>query len=331
MADETVMLIVRFIAATFVAVAILYGLLRTGLAWRLALDEPNQRSLHQCSVPRMGAWGVIPAAIICGVWEQGTVALAVSFLAAVSFLDDRFGVPFLLRLGMHILAAVFFLFSAGLLLPDGRTVGMVILIVWGTNLFNFMDGSDGMAGGMALFGFGTYACSAWAADHILLMMMSAAIAGAALGFLVFNFHPAKVFLGDAGSIPLGFLAGVLGLLGWNDGVWPWWFPLVAFAPFLADATLTLLMRIKRGERFWQAHREHYYQRLIRSGLGHAETALLAYFLMALSGGVALFATHSDMSIQLVTISSVIFLLIGVGWWVNVRWRTYCLQHFDKSE
>lgn len=117
--------------------------------------------------------------------------------------------------------------------------------------------------------------------------VSASCATAAAAFLLFNFHPARIFMGDAGSIPLGFLAGALGWLGWQRGLWDAWFPMVVFSPFIADATITLLHRLVRGERVWQAHREHLYQRLVRLGWGHRGTALAEYALMGVCAAAAL--------------------------------------------
>jgi UDP-N-acetylmuramyl pentapeptide phosphotransferase/UDP-N-acetylglucosamine-1-phosphate transferase len=152
-----------------------------------------------------------------------------------------------------------------------------------------MDGSDGLAGGMAVVGFAAYGIAAQLGDEPELATTCVCIAAAAAAFLIFNFHPARIFLGDVGSIPLGFLAGALGIVGWNDEAWPLWFPLAVFAPIIADATLTLMRRLARRERVWQAHRDHYYQRMVRSGLGHRGTAYAAYALMILCAAAALLA------------------------------------------
>ena len=93
-------------------------------------------------------------------------------------------------------------------------------------------------------------------------------------------------MGDVGSIPLGFLAAVLGLRGFWSGAWPAWFPLLVFSVFIIDATVTLLRRGLRGEKVWLPHREHYYQRLVRSGWSHRRLALAAYALMLATGGSA---------------------------------------------
>ena len=154
----------------------------------------------------------------------------------------------------------------------------VLLLTWAMNLYNFMDGADGLAGGMAVLGFGAlgFAAVSQAPEIAVACLCIAAAAG---GFLWHNFHPARVFLGDAGSISLGFLAGGLGLAGWTQGAWPPWFPVLVFSPFIVDASLTLAVRLLRGNKPWQAHREHLYQRMVRSGLGHRRTAMLWYAVM----------------------------------------------------
>jgi len=169
--------------------------------------------------------------------------------------------------------------------------------VWMTNLYNFMDGSDGLAGTMALVGFGAYAAAAALAGHGPLALVSLAVASASAGFLAFNFPPARVFMGDAGSIPLGFLAGALGVLGVVAGAWPAAFPAVAFSPFIVDATATLLRRLVRGERVWQAHRSHYYQRLVLSGWNPRRLVLAAGGLMLAAAASALVLARSGLMLQ----------------------------------
>lgn len=272
--------------AAVACVALLAWLLKTRLAWRLAIDTPNWRSLHTIPVPRVGGWGIVPAAVIAsfvvGAGSRIGYALAgMVALAVLSFIDDRRGLPASIRFAVHFIVAGLFVSS----LKTGDAMWVMIALgvttVWMTNLYNFMDGLDGLAGGMALFGFAAYAWAA--AGHAAeLAVLAAALAGAALGFLVFNFHPAKIFLGDVGSIPLGFMAGALGLYGWRNAVWPLWYPAIVFSPFIADASLTLAKRVIRKEKIWEAHREHYYQRLVRMGMGHRPITLVWYGLMAVA-------------------------------------------------
>jgi UDP-N-acetylmuramyl pentapeptide phosphotransferase/UDP-N-acetylglucosamine-1-phosphate transferase len=185
-----------------------------------------------------------------------------------------------------------------------------------------MDGSDGLAGGMTVAGFGVYAVAAFAGGLTELSILGAAIAGAAAGFLIWNFHKARIFMGDSGSVPLGFLAAALGLLGWQAGTWPMWFPVLVFSPFIADASMTLLKRYLRGEKLSQAHRSHYYQRVLRMGLGHRGTALAAYVLMLAAAGSALAArTWPDTAVILLLAAWVA--IYGVGMWlIDQRWAEY---------
>ena len=175
---------------------------------------------------------------------------------------------------------------------------------------------------MALIGFSAYAIAAWLAGSAALATLCAAIAAAALGFLIHNFHPARIFLGDVGAIPLGFLAGALGIVGWRDDVWPLWFPLLAFAAFIGDATLTLIRRLLRAERVWQAYRDHYYQRLVRMGLGHRGTAYVAYAAMLLCAAAALVGRSQPPAAQASIFIGVTLVLAAFAVWVDLRWARF---------
>jgi UDP-N-acetylmuramyl pentapeptide phosphotransferase/UDP-N-acetylglucosamine-1-phosphate transferase len=196
-----------------------------------------------------------------------------------------------------------------------------LLIAWGTNLYNFMDGSNGLSGSMMVIGFGTYAIAA-AGTNLEIAAISAAFSGAGIGFLIFNWDPAKLFLGDMGSVPAGFAMGGLGFYGWHFLIWPAWFPALVFAPFICDATLTLIRRLLRGERVWQAHREHFYQRLIQSGYTHGETALLWSGMMIASGAGAMLLLHRS-GLELATgVVLEAVLLLTVAIYIEYRWRRH---------
>jgi len=279
-----------FVASFSAAAGILWVLLRTRTAWRIAMDRPNERSLHRLPIPRAGGWGLIPAAVICAVAFGAGDNLLIGLTAVlffVSYADDRVSLPILVRMPIQAAVAALWLSYGPIGLPTPIGVLAGCGIVWIMNLFNFMDGSDGLAGGMALFAFGTFAAVAGAAGVMPLAIWSIALAGASAGFLLFNFNPARIFLGDAGSVVLGFLAAVFGIWGWAAGIWPFWFPFLVAAPFFIDGTVTLFRRVIRREKFWRAHREHYYQRLIRSGWSHRRTAVCEYVLMAGSAGLAI--------------------------------------------
>jgi UDP-N-acetylmuramyl pentapeptide phosphotransferase/UDP-N-acetylglucosamine-1-phosphate transferase len=315
------------LGAACACAAILWALLRTGIAWRLATDIPNDRSLHIVPTPRVGGWGIVPVAVMATLLLAPTLwyaALGTAFLAAISQIDDRRGLSARVRFTAHLCAVIglVVLFPADA--PLWFLVILAFLMIWLVNLYNFMDGADGLAGGMALFGFAGYAAGALLSVHPLpeLAWSATAVSGAALGFLLFNFHPARIFLGDAGSISLGFLAGALGYWGWRAGVWPVWFPVLVFAPFIADASITLARRLLRGEKFWQAHREHYYQRMVRSGIGHTRTALTWYVLMLAGIMLAVYALGRSVTFQSCVLAAWIAVLCATGAWVDLRWRRF---------
>ena len=300
-------------------------------AWLYFLDHPNDRSLHARPTPRTGGVGVMAgvAAAALAVIAAGHAGRALSAalvgalaLAALGLADDRAGLSARLRLLVQVLAAGAFLTVGGVAGGWAMAVLLLVGLVWMGNLYNFMDGSDGLAGGMAVFGFGAFAWAAAMGGEAGLAVLCAGVAAAAAGFLCFNFHPARIFMGDVGSVPLGFLGGALGLVGWRAGAWPLWFPLLVFAPFILDATATLLRRALRGEKVWQAHRTHYYQRMVQMGLGHRGTALRAYGLMAGCGAAAVVALTAGFSLQCIIITMCITVHFFVAYRIDRAWRRH---------
>ncbi len=292
---------------------------------KLPLDTPNERSLHSTPVPRIGGIGVLAgfavSLITIGLHLSAVLVACTLLLACVSFSDDWFGVPVIWRLVTHLCAAGFV--ASDLLYADYGafiTLVTVLAIVWITNLYNFMDGSDGLAGGMAMFGFSFYAIAAWAAGSTAFGLVNASIAAAAAAFLVFNFHPARIFLGDVGSVPLGFLAATIGVVGYLQRDWTWWFPLLVFSPFIVDASVTLARRLASGARVWEAHRDHYYQRLVQMQLGHRGTALAEYLLMLACGAAALWAMTLASYAQQALLSIMVLLYVILIVVIERAWR-----------
>ena len=267
--------------------------------WAL-LDVPNPRSLHADAKPRSGGLailaGLAAAALVSPVfpplWFIWQLLAAIGLVACVSLLDDVRPLPAAVRLAAHTLAAGLLIYADGylpsaLVLPGlswawpawlaGATT--LVFMVWMTNLYNFMDGMDGFAGGMAVSGFGTLALMAWIAGAPSFACAALTVAAASAGFLVCNFPPARLFMGDVGAASLGFMAAAM--LVWADktGLFPLWLGALPFAPFIVDATWTVLRRALAGERPWQAHREHFYQRLVRLGWSHRRAVLAEYALM----------------------------------------------------
>jgi UDP-N-acetylmuramyl pentapeptide phosphotransferase/UDP-N-acetylglucosamine-1-phosphate transferase len=306
------------------------------LTWRFTrpgsffhvLDHPNERSLHSNPVPRTGgvaiiaAWLAGTALVTDGTGPLPLIAVTALALALVSFAEDRYGVPRRYRLLAHLGAAaalpagglqVEFLqlgvwtLQAGALVAVGLTL---FFIVWMVNLYNFMDGMDGFAGGMGAIGFAALAYSGWLADAQQFALANALLAAACGGFLLWNFPGARIFMGDAGSTTLGFLASAMALWAARDGILPLWASLLIFSPFIVDASVTLLRRLWRGERVWQAHRSHYYQRLVNLGWSHRKTVLRAYLLMAACAATAL-SSRGDSADQVLWLLGMWAVVYGV--------------------
>jgi len=260
-------------------------------------DRPNERSLHKHPIPCTGGLAIL-AGIAFGwgwlVFSHGLpdtmlwILAAVALVAGISVLDDVFDLPPILRLTVHLIAASV-LVMGGIGLFSGWIGALITIpgIVWMLNLYNFMDGMDGFAGGMTLFGFGFLSAAGWVHGTGDYALYAALVAAAALGFLCMNFPPAKIFMGDVGSATLGLLAAAFSLWGIHDDLFPLWFPLLVFSPFIVDATVTLLRRAWRREKVWLAHRTHYYQRLVQAGWGHKKTVLAEYTLMLGAGSSAI--------------------------------------------
>lgn len=287
----------------------------------LPMDHPNARSLHDTPTPRIGGLGIMAGVAVASVWLADAAVLPVVLgafaLAGVSLADDVRGLPVRVRFLAHFVAAAGCLFALGL--TGWMLLAGTLAVVWMTNLYNFMDGSNGLAGGMAVIGFGALALAAWRGDAPALAALCAAIAVAALAFLRFNFPSARLFMGDAGSIPLGFLAATLGILGARQGVWPWAFPLLVFSPFIADASVTLIRRALAGEKVWQAHRSHYYQRVILLGASHRQIAWAAWGLMGVMAGLAWISLAVPQLLAGVLILSAI-LYASIFIVIDSRWR-----------
>jgi UDP-N-acetylmuramyl pentapeptide phosphotransferase/UDP-N-acetylglucosamine-1-phosphate transferase len=300
-------------------------------------DIPNERSLHSEPVPRVGGLGIM-AGVMAG-WLfmlhdlYWWIVLPTLGLFAMSIVDDMRGLTPKTRFIGHVIAAIMLLSGVGL--AWYWWIPVLLFIVWMTNLYNFMDGSDGLAGGMAMFGFTLYgfaALKSGIAGGEAFAMMCFSIGAAALGFLYYNFYPAKVFMGDAGSIPLGFLAASFGVWGWQQGYWPIWFPVLVFSPFVMDATATLLQRLRRGENLAQAHRSHYYQRLILSGWGHKNTAIAEYLLMFFVGVTAVWGISQDLSVQANLLAWWAGIYLAASMWVDKRWKRFqAQQESDHAE
>jgi UDP-N-acetylmuramyl pentapeptide phosphotransferase/UDP-N-acetylglucosamine-1-phosphate transferase len=315
-----------------------------GLTWavrgvarhRSLLDRPNDRSAHVTPTPRLGGIGiVIPFLVISyfllhtgpGRWTHGGVVLGgAAAMAALGLLDDLRPIPAYLRFAGQAAIAVTMVYLAwdaveastkllGFLPPAIRAPLVVLWILWMTNLYNFMDGIDGLAAGQAVLASLGIAAGALATGLPTLAGLGLALAGAALGFLLFNYSPASIFMGDVGSTTLGFLLACFPFLSVAPAL-PLEAIAIATAFFILDATATLARRVLSGERWYEAHRGHYYQRPLACGVSHRSICHVAYtaFGAASLSSFAYLAGPRSLRLPLALLPVAIFL--GLIVWVR---------------
>jgi len=322
------------LAAIFISTCILC-ILGTGalLPWlkkRALVDSPNERSSH--TSPTLHGGGIAVTAVMAllflvlafdpfewrldelgeaGVW----LVAGMIVLATVSWLDDLKEISQLVRLVAHFLVVVGLLqtvFSEQLvfqgLFPLWLDHALAALLwVWFINLFNFMDGIDGISGVQtACIGVGVVLLAGSNGWVDLGQSYALVIAGVGVGFLWYNWHPARVFLGDVGSVPLGFILGWLLLNLAANGFWVQ--ALILPLYYLSDATLTLLERLGRKEKIWEAHRSHYYQQAIQKGYSHAHVAKSVLVGNAVLIGLAITSLRAPVT-GLVGAAAVVFIML----------------------
>ncbi len=255
------------------------------------LDHPNARSSHTQPTPRGGGI-VVVAVLIVALWaialgnnaplrHVAIITMELGALALVSWIDDRRGAPVWLRLAVQLAAVSAGLANIGLaafaerngISPWLLAIPLGLAWMWFVNLYNFMDGIDGITGTeTAGIGVGLVALAVVTLGSVAGQGLAGlALAGAAIGFLVWNWHPARIFLGDVGSVPLGFLVGGLLIEAALAGQWA---PaLILPLYYLADATVVLVRRALAGQKPWHAHKTHFYQRAHQGGLSHGQISL----------------------------------------------------------
>ena len=255
-----------------------------------ALDIPNQRSSHTRPTPRGGGLVIVGGFLVgLGVWlvtggslsprALGWLAGAL-LVAGVSFVDDLHPLPAVPRLLTHGLGAVLLTVAGVQERELALLVALPLAFVWialVTNVYNFMDGIDGLAASQAIVAGAALAIAGSVVRNPLVAIGGGLLAAASAGFLLYNLPPARLFMGDVGSTFLGFsFAGLslLGNIGVGGGRLPVEFGVVILAPFLFDSLVTLARRMARGERWYAAHRSHYYQRLVQLGLSHQQVTSL---------------------------------------------------------
>ena len=297
------------------------------------LDIPNDRSSHSTPIPRGGgiavisiiltSWAIIWFAYdtqttVQAFWIMIGLCLCLAFISAVD--DVKNGIPAIVRLLVQSIVVTIGLFT---LPQSGQTFwGYIpveldlaltaIIWLWFLNLFNFMDGIDGLAGSQSITtGLGICAVALITPDMSVYGLYGLALAGATIGFLPWNWQPAKIFLGDVGSISIGFIIGWLLLSITSYGMWSAAILLVLY--FVSDTTLTLTRRLLKGSKVWKPHREHYYQLAVRAGCNHSYVVILITILNIILCGLAFISTVSETA-EWLSVSVGIILTMWIIWY-----------------
>ncbi|MBV9581464.1 MAG: glycosyltransferase family 4 protein [Chloroflexi bacterium] len=268
-----------------------------------ALDIPNERSSHTRPTLRGGGLVIVLGFFGgLGLWLANDGSLSpralgwlagAGLVASVSFVDDLHPLPATPRLVTHLVGAILLTFAGVQLGESTAWAALVVAFVYVvvlTNVYNFMDGIDGLAAAQAIIAGAALAIAGVLVRNPLVAIGGGLLSASSLGFAMYNMPRARMFMGDVGSTFLGFSFAGLSLLaniGVGGGRLPIEFGLILFAPFLFDSLVTLGRRVARGERWYAAHRSHYYQRLVRSGLSHAQVTGLYAGLAVVAAGAAL--------------------------------------------
>ncbi|MCK5914838.1 MAG: glycosyltransferase family 4 protein [Deltaproteobacteria bacterium] len=302
-------------------IVVLGGLLFLSLAvsWVILyyvrlLDHPNERSSHDLAIPKCGGVGIV-VSFVAGVylsqlWGGQCIVspgvlyafiIPVLLIASISLADDIHELSPYLRLGVQICAALLFLFlikfAGGA--SDGSLLSIVVLlltwlgaIIWivgMSNTFNFMDGIDGLAAGQGLIVSFFFAMIQLGQGNCFLGFIALVLMGGCLGFLAFNFPPAKVFMGDVGSVSIGFILAIMALLSFNSDpsaktllIMP-----LLMSNFLFDTVTTFLRRLIKGEAVFQSHRTHLYQKFAARGFSQRTQTMTNYVMAIIQGMVIL--------------------------------------------
>lgn len=318
----------------FVCVLVMVPVIRKLAVRGDLLDIPNKRSSHTRVIPRGGGVAIV-VAILLGIFLSlvfGLIQTRSSILfffggallvAIISWIDDTKSLSPATRFTFQSISAGLVIFGVGFfsqidfgllgIFQATPWVGVVLTFVWIvglTNAYNFMDGIDGIAGGQAVVAGLGWAVYGWLMAEPFLGVSGLLLASSSAGFLVYNWAPAKIFMGDVGSASIGYIVAVLPLfVSARDG----FAPLVGFEmvwPFVFDTSITFVRRLLKGERFWEAHRSHLYQRLVIAGWTHPQVSAL-YIILSILGVICALATRTGYITPVTGIALIVLCAIGL--------------------
>ncbi len=292
------------------------------------VDHPGERHSHTVVTPRGGGIGIILALLIAsplliggGDESWGKCVLpGLLVLAILGWRDDHASLSARFRFFVQLVVSIYLVacvVNNGWMQGAGSILLAVLFLVWMTNLYNFMDGSNGMAGLQAVFGGAVLFCLFDSAGQHNLALASACVAASCAGFLPWNLGNARVFMGDVGSISLGFVFAALLVIGVGNQSFSLPVALLVMLVFITDSTLTLIGRVLKREQWYNAHKQHLYQRLIVQGWTHGRVALFyqAINLVLVVPGIVVAVNYPALAWP---VAMILILAFTIGWYLLIK-------------
>lgn len=301
------------------------------------IDEPNYRSMHNIPTPRGGGIVIVLSyfCVLLSLYfmqeitshELSLLTIPVFITATIALIDDRYSLPVYLRAVFYFLSAIVFVYQCDHLSSWLSMLAISILIVWSVNLYNFMDGLDGFAAieSISVLLFSMVLFYIDGANDLFWICL--ALLGSCFGFLYWNWHPAKIFMGDIGSCSLGLIFPMIALWAYFRYQISFYIWLILLSVFIADASFTLAYRVITGQKWWQAHKQHAYQKLALNGMkpDYIAASLLTFNII-FTWPTAIFALKFEQQAFFFVIFDYLILLCI---WVIIRWPLHV--NMDSNE
>lgn len=320
------------------ASALLLAVGGTPLMRRLALqlgvvDQPDARKIHSNPVPLLGGAAIYLAFILALLFvgdrfyinEVIGIFIGATLMSLMGVIDDRWGLGSYIKLTGQLLAAVILVYSGIQVRLFGNGLDIAITVAWVvgiTNAMNLLDNMDGLSGGIAMIAATYFTLLAALSDQFLVGTLAAALAGACAGFLFYNWNPAHIFMGDTGSLFIGFLLSAVAIklrFPSNSITVTWMIPLVVLAVPVFDSTLVILSRLRRGKNpLTTPGKDHISHRLSFLTGSRREAVLICYLIAGASGLVAVYVTEARFYEAMIVAAVLAIIFVYGIWWLEFR-------------
>lgn len=297
------------------------------------VDQPAARKIHHNPVPLLGGAAIYIAFILVlflfgdrrYINEVVGIFIGATIMSLMGVVDDRWGLGSYVKLGGQLLAAAILIYSGIQVSLWGGWLDIAITMIWVvgiTNAMNLLDNMDGLSGGIAMIAAVFFTLLAALSDQYLVGALAAALAGGCAGFLVYNWNPARIFMGDAGSLFLGFLLAAVGIklrFPTNSDTVTWMIPILVMGVPVFDTTLVFLSRLRRGQNpLTTPGKDHISHRLAILTGSRREAVLICYLLAGALGLAAIFITQASIIEALIVGTALLFAMLYGLWWLELR-------------